>query len=313
MLLTMRISKLPVPLLLAAAALTSVAVIYVYLQAPPMPIHTDPNFTHPLYPGGVYLWRGAAFEYLFSADGVISLTNRPPHYLLILNGPLGNFSIGDNIWIIYVFGERPLMIVKHYVWRPWGDYPGSWGYEYLVFKLEEVTPPNLTSPELTVWLPTMFELTEFLTEKEYEAAKARVGPLMYRVLTVEVNGTHMIFRVGEPTVYDGSYMARLTTTLPSPISGRTIRVPNPPISGAYTIGNGAHMIFRVGEPEYGTFEYRLTTTLPSPISGRTIRVQNRPITSSYTIGGRTFTAIALPYQYFAIIPTETTTLTVYVN
>jgi hypothetical protein len=229
----MRITKLPIPLLMAAAALTSLVMIYVYYAAPPMPIHTDPNFTQPLYAGGTYMWCGAAYDYVFSADGVISLTYKPPHYLLTTNGPLGNFSIGDNIWVIYVFGERPLMIVRHYVWAPWGGYPGSWGYEYLVFKLVDVTPPNLSNPYLTVWLPTTFELNELLSKKEYEAAKARVGPFIKRVVGIQVNGTHMIFRVSYPD--SGDYEARLSAPLPNPIFGKTIRVTNKPLTASYKI------------------------------------------------------------------------------
>ncbi len=232
----MRITKLPIPLLIAAAALTSVAVIYVYFTAPPMPIHTDPNFTTPLFAGGTYLWRGAAYDYIFSADDDISLTYKPPHYLLITNGPLGNFSIGDNTWIIYVTGERPLMIVRHYVWRPWGDYPGSWGYEWLIFKLTDVTPPNLSNPHLTVWLPTLFELTEDLSDREYQAARTRVGQFIYRVINIEVNGTHIIFRVSYTRPWGGSYEEiRFPSPLPSPISGKTIRINNNPISTSYNI------------------------------------------------------------------------------
>jgi hypothetical protein len=62
----MRITKLPIPLVVAAAALTSVVMIYVYLTAPPMPIHTDPNFTYPLLAGVTYMWRGAAFQYVYA-------------------------------------------------------------------------------------------------------------------------------------------------------------------------------------------------------------------------------------------------------
>ena len=231
----MRITKLPIPLLLAAVALTSVVMIHVYFMAPPMPIHTDPNFTYVLYTGGVYMWRGAAFHYVFSADGVISLTYRPPHYLLITNGPLGNFSLGDNIWVIHVIGERPLMLVRQYVWVPWGDYPGRWSYEWLVYKLIDITPPNLSDPRLTVWLPTMFQLTDFLSDKEYEAVKARVGPFVYRVLDIEVNATHIIFRVARADYYGGTTEYRIAGTLPSPIQGRTLSVTNNPIGGSYAI------------------------------------------------------------------------------
>jgi hypothetical protein len=260
----MRITKLPIPLLIAAAALTSVAVIYVYLTAPPMPTHTDPNFTMPLFSGGVYLWRGAAFEYLFSADGIISISYAPPYHLIYTNGPLGNFSIGDRVWIIYVYGERPLYVIKHYVYRPWSN---DWGYEYIVFTLTDVTPANLTISNITMWLPRPFDsVTDYLSDREYNALYARVPAAhSHRALSVEVNGTHLIFKVGPLTAWGGS------------------------------------------------FEYSLSTRLPSPTSGRTIKVTNSPTSTSYTLGGYPFSAIALPYLYFAITPQDTTTLVIYVS
>jgi len=229
----MRITKLPIPLLLAAAALTSVVVIHVYFKAPPLPIHTDPNFTYVLYSGGVYMWRGAAFHYVFSADGVISLTYRPPYYLLITNGPLGNFSLGSDIWVVHVIGERPLMLVRQYLWVPWGGYPGRWDYEWLVYKLVDVTPPNLSDPRLRVWLPTTFQLSDTLTQNEFQAVRVRVGPFAKRVLDIEANATHMIFKVSG---MDYSHIVyTVYGTLPSPTQGRSISVTNNPISGSYVI------------------------------------------------------------------------------
>jgi len=230
----MRINKLPIPLVLAAAALTSVAVIYVYLTAPLMPIHTDPNFTHPLFAGGTYMWRGAAFEYQFSSDEVISLTHKPPYHLLYTTGPLGNFSIGSDVWIIHVYGERPLYVVRHYVYRPWSyDY----GYEYFVFKLADVTPPNSTMSNLTMWLPRTFGLTEYLTTREYDALNARVPVVhSHRVTAVVVNGTHLILRVAPLTSWGGPSEADVPSQMPSPVTGRNIRITNTPISSSYTIG-----------------------------------------------------------------------------
>jgi len=229
----MRIAKLPIPLLIAAAALVSVAMIYVYVLAPPLPIHTDPNFTYTLYTGGVYLWRGAAFQYIFSADGVISLTYRPPYYLLITNGPLGNFSLGTDIVVIYVIGERPLMAVRQYVWAPWGGYPGTWNYEWLLYKLEDVTPPNLSDPRLKVWLPTLFKSGEVLSQKEYEAATKLVRGFINRVISIDVNATHIIFRVATHNNPYPEY--RLVGTLPSPMQGKTLSVTNNPVSGSYVL------------------------------------------------------------------------------
>ena len=227
----MRITKLPIPLLIAAAALTSVAVIYVYLTAPSMPLHTDPNFTSPLYVGGTYLWRGAAFEYLFSSDEIVSISYMPPYHLIYTNGPLSNFTIGSNVLIVYVRGERPLYVVRHYVYQPWSS---SWGYQYLAFKLVDVTPSDSPTPDLIMWLPQVFGDSEVLSSKEYDAVHSQVG-LFQRVVGVEVNGTHVIFRVNSPTYSGIEY--RLPASLPSPVSGRTIRVTNSPISTSYTINS----------------------------------------------------------------------------
>jgi hypothetical protein len=255
----MRITKLPIPLLIAAAALTSVAVIYVYLTAPPMPLHTDPNFTSSLYVGGTYLWRGAAFEYTFSSDEIVSISYMPPYHLIYANGPLSNFTIGSNVWIVYLRGGRPLYVVRHYVYQPWSN---SWGYQYLAFKLVDVTPSDSPYPDLNMWLPQAFGDSEYLTNEEYNAVYSRVG-IHQRVVGVEVNATHVIFRTNAPT--------------------------------------------------YNGVEYRLPAMLSSPVSGRTIRVTNSPTSTSYTVNSTTLTAIALPYQYFAITPSATTTLTIYVN
>jgi len=255
----MRITKLPIPLLLAAAALTSVVYIYVYLKAPPMPIHTDPNFTTPLFAGGVYLWRGAAFEYIFSADEVISISYMPPYHLVYLSGPLYNISIGDNVRIVYLAGGRPIYLVRHHVYDSAAN---NWGYAWLAFKFVDVTPSNLSTPNLTMWLPQAFGASETLSQEEYDVIHSLVG-YFFRAVGVEVNGTHVIFRVNAPT--------------------------------------------------YQGIEGRLVGKLSSPVSGKTIKVTNNPISTAYFVNGTTFTAIALPYQYFAITPSGTTTLTIYVS
>ena len=257
----MRITRLPIPLLIAAIGITSTAVIYVYLTAPPMPIHTDPNFTYPLLTGAVYLWRGAAFDYIFSSDKIVSISYTPAHHLIYLNGPMANITIGDSAWIVYLRGGRPLYVVKQRI-----DYaPGGWsGNYYFVFKLEDVTPPNLTIPNLSIWLPRPFDQNDVLSDREYEAVTKRVPPAeTTRVLRIEVNGTHIIFIGADLTDYGG--------------------------------------------------EYQYVARLPSPTSGRTIRITNKPISASYVLDGTTLSATALPYLYFAITPTETTTLVVYVS
>jgi ribosomal protein S8E len=258
----MRITKLPIPLLIAAAALTSVAVIYVYLTAPPMPIHTDPNFTQPLYVGGVYLWRGAAFEYIFSADNTITLSSGAPYHLIYLFGPLYNISLGSGkVFIIYGAGIRPLYVVKHTV-------ESEDGYRYndhcLVFKLKEVTPQNMTIANLTLYLPEVFDINDVLTNKE------------------------------DSVVYNfGNCLSR----------GRVI----------YIQANGTHIKFQFAYTHSPILTWRGLIKLDHITTGKTIRVTNKPLSGTYIVGGTTFTVMALPYLHFAIVPQDTTTLTVYVR
>jgi len=231
----MRITKLPIPLLIAAAALTSVAVIYVYLTAPPMPIHTDPNFTTSLYVGGTYLWRGAAFEYLFSSDEIVSISYMAPYHLIYTTGPLTNTTVGSNVWVVYVRGERPLYVIKLRVYLPWAGYSAD---EYFVFKLTDVTPSNVT--DLNMWLPQTFDRLDFLSAREYDAVLVLVSNSnIYRALNVVANSTHVIIERGDLR-YDNVY--RVVIALPSPQSGRTIRVTNAPISSTYIINSTTYTI-----------------------------------------------------------------------
>jgi len=255
----MRITKLPIPLLIAAVAVTSVAVIYVYLTAPPMPIYTDHNFTQPLLSGTVYVWRGAAHEYIFSSDEIILLTHEPAHHLIYLTGPMGNITVSNRIWVVYLFGGRPLYVMR--------IQPVGWSaYACHIFRLEDVTPTDSTFANLTMWLPRTFAPHDYITTDEYNALIRIVGTGLcysfYRVVSVQSNGTHLIYRVTPITTY---------------------------------------------------FEETHLTRMSSVIQGRTIRVTNNPFSVSYSVGEAMFTARFLPYMYFAIVPTDTTMITIYVN
>jgi len=235
----MRITKLPIPLLIAAAALTSVAVIYVYLTAPPMPLHTDPNFTGPLYVGGAYLWRGAAFEYIFSADNQISVSYVDPYHLVYLSGPLYNITLSSRMAIIYGAGIRPIYIVKHDLVTEDGSY--SYTGTCLVFKLRDVTPDNSTVGNLTLYLPEMFDLSDVLTSKEDSVVYNFVGCLSrFRVVQIQVNGTHILFQ----TAYTNTNTLgrRLVMPLRSLATGRTVRDTNTPLSGSYVVGSTTYTI-----------------------------------------------------------------------
>jgi hypothetical protein len=259
--MVMRISRLPIPLVLAAAALTSVAVIYVYLTAPPMPIHTDPNFSSPLFAGFTYIWRGAAFEYIISSSNHISVAYRAPYHLIYLQGPLYNITLSSNIYTVYGAGIRPILVIKH---MAYSELSGSTVEACFIFKLTDVTPENVTIPGLSMYMPTLFSASDPLSSKEdmavyhYTSCTNRI-----RVTNIEVNGTHI----------------RLVTLL-----------------STYTSG-----------------EQRYLLSLPSPTTGTTIRVTNSPIRGTYVVNGTTYSIMALPYLHFAITPTHTTTVTIYVN
>jgi hypothetical protein len=228
----MRITKLPIPLVLAAAALTGVVYIYVYLTAPPMPIHTDSNFTHPLFAGATYLWRGAAFQYIFSADSQISVSYEAPYHLMYLYGPLYNITLGGKIAIIYGAGIRPLYAVKHTLVSEDGRY--TFTDMCLVFKLKDVTPGNSTIENLVMYLPEIFNENDVLTDKEdrvlYSFAHCSSK---FRVVYMQVNGTHIIFQTAY--THSPSLTWRVVLSLRHLASGRTIRATNHPLSGSYIV------------------------------------------------------------------------------
>jgi hypothetical protein len=201
-----------------------------------MPIHTDPNFTSPLNVYILYLWRGAAFEYIFSADNPISMSYMPPYHLIYTNGPLTNITMGSNVLIVYVREHRPLYIVKHYVYKSWTN---EWDDLYFVFKLVNVTPSGLT--DLNMWLPQVFARADVLDDNEYAAVHAATsGQPAYRVLSVTANDTHVIIRF-TALKYVGverDVAARLSSFQ----SGRTIRVTNSPIRGTYIINGTTYTI-----------------------------------------------------------------------
>jgi len=235
----MRITKLPIPLLIAAAALTSVAVIYVYLTAPPMPIHTDPNFSQPLFAGVTYLWRGAAFQYIFSADSQILVTYGAPYHLVYLFGPLYNITLAGKIAIIYGAGIRPLYVVKHDLVSENGAYPFTGAC--LVFKLKDVTPQNSTVGNLTLYLPEMFDLSDALTNKEDLTLYNFAGcSSRFRVVQMQVNGTHILFQTAYTT--SSALAWKLVMRLEPLASGKTIRATNQPLSGSYVVGSATYSV-----------------------------------------------------------------------
>jgi len=236
----MRIAKLPIPLLIAAAALTSVVYIYVYLTAPPMPIHTDPNFSQPLIAGVTYLWRGAAFQYIFSADSQISVAHGAPYHLIYLFGPLHNITLGGGkVVILYGADIRPLYIVRHDLVSADGRHKFS--STCLVFKLKDVTPQNSTIGNLTLYLPEIFDQNDALTNKEESAVYNYANcPSRFRVVQIQVNGTHILFQTAY--TYSNSLAWKMVMRLQPLTPGKTIRVTNQPVSGSYVVGSATFAV-----------------------------------------------------------------------
>jgi hypothetical protein len=257
--MAMRITKLPIPLLIAAAALTSVAVIYVYFTAPPTPIHTDRNFTTPLYAGLTYLWRGAAFEYIFSADYPVSIANGTAYHLIYLQGPLYNISLGGNVFILFGSGIRPIYVLKLPSGVAWYEHGVPFVAPLcLVFKLVDVTPPNKTTANLTLHLPKPFGENEVLTNKEdsviYSFAHCSYR---YRVINVAANGTHIIYRtMSTLSPYDDTrYLVRMS----SPVVGKTIRVVNQPIRATYVVDDSTYLVMALPYLHFGIIPQETTT------------------------------------------------------
>ena len=234
----MRITKLPIPLLLAAAALTSVVYIYVHLTAPPMPIHTDPNFTQPLISGVTYLWRGAAFQYIFSADSQISVAYETPYHLVYLFGPLYNITLGGKVFIFYGSGIRPIYAVKHDLVSE--DGKQSFIGTCLVFKLKDVTPQNSTIGNLTMYLPEIFDENDVLTDKEDRAVSKAGCSSRFRVTQIQVNGTHILFQTAY--TYSPTLVWKLAMRLQPLAPGKTVRATNTPLSGSYIVGGATYSV-----------------------------------------------------------------------
>jgi hypothetical protein len=167
------------------------------------------------------------------------LTYIPPYSLIYLTGPITNITISvGNEWIVYPLGERPLYI------RRIAD--GSLSY-YLVYKLVEVTPataPIANDSTVTMWLPQVFDLNDPLSDREYDAIRTLVSAYnVHRVVTIQVNSTHITYTLANPQEYMGGYYPfTLSIRLPTPRAGRTINVNNYPVSSSYTVGSTTYTV-----------------------------------------------------------------------
>jgi hypothetical protein len=180
----MRLTKIPMPLLVAALVTTTAIVIYLQLTVVSPPVVADGNFTTALVAGTPYLWRGAASGITISSNASIKLTYMPVFHVIYTNGPLSNASLGSDRWMIYLRGGRPILVER--VSTPAGP-----TYFYLL-KLVNVSKVN----GLTVLVPQTFGASETLTEAESQAVRVLTGASGgLRVTNIYTNGTHIALDV----------------------------------------------------------------------------------------------------------------------
>ena len=182
----MRLTKIPVPLLIATLVATTAVVIYLQLSVVPVPVVADPNFTTTLIAGTPYLWRGAGSEFTITSNATIKVTYMPVAHVIYINGPLGNASLGGNAWLIYLKGGRPLLVEK--LAKPSG------GSDYFVFKLVNVA--NVSG--LSVFVPQKFDVSDALSNDEARAVSAHTGAWgVWRVVNIYTNGTHLALDISD--------------------------------------------------------------------------------------------------------------------
>jgi len=178
----MQLTKIPMPLIIAAFVATTSVVILLQLTVVPAPPVADANFTGTLVKGSPYLWRGAASEISISSNATLKLTHMPLFHVIYINGPLSNASLGDNRWMIYL---RCRTILVERVTTPDGT-----THQYLL-KLVNASKVN----GLTVLVPQTFGVSETITDDEARAIQAITGRIGLRVVNVYTNGTHIALNV----------------------------------------------------------------------------------------------------------------------
>jgi hypothetical protein len=207
----MRLSKIPVPLLIAALVATTAVVIYLQLSVVPVPVVADPNFTTTLIGGTPYLWRGAASEFTITSNATIKLTYMPIAHVIYLNGPLGNATLGDGKWLVYLKGGRPLLVERM---------PNPNGViDLFVFILVNATKAN----GLSVLVPQTFNVADTLTTNEFNAISAYTGAgAVWRVVNIYANATHIGLDVSDQ--YNTVVQAQIFYKLPPAVDTTSTKI-----------------------------------------------------------------------------------------
>ena len=220
----MRLSKIPMPLLIAALVATTVVVIHLQLTVVPVPVVADGNYTGTLVAGSPYLWRGAASEIGITSNATIRMTYMPVGHVVYLSGPLSNASLGPDRWLIYANCRGPILVEK--VTSPGG------ATRYYVFKLVNVSKVN----GLSVFVPQPFDATELLNQKEINATRVYTGASeVWRIVRVYTNGTHILLDYAplNQTSTRGTFVHQL----PPAMNGTAFRITSRGYGVSYTVNN----------------------------------------------------------------------------
>jgi hypothetical protein len=219
----MRLSKIPMPLLIAALVATTAVVVHLQLSVVSVPVVADPNFTGTLVAGTPYLWRGAASEFTITSNASVLLTYMPVAHVIYVSGPLSNVTLNKG-WIIYLTGGRPILVEEvTYL-------DGS--KAYYVFKLNNVTKVG----GLSVLVPSVFGLGETLTCGEYDTLRRYgVNASLYRVVQITANRTHIAVQLGNPTSAVINQTAYFR--LPPAVETTSTRIRSSGYGVSYTVSN----------------------------------------------------------------------------
>jgi hypothetical protein len=178
--------RYPIPLILAALVATTAVMVYLTLDVRPVVPVVDENFTGVLFNGSVYLWRGAAGALTFYSDGGdIEVAYFAPAYVIYLNGPPGNVTIRDGLYMVSssTLGTWLIHVVNVH------SAGGGMRPAELVYKLVPVD----IGDNLTVYVPTYLEPGNYYDVWQF-FEEAMGGTTPEFVKDIQVNSTHVVIK-----------------------------------------------------------------------------------------------------------------------
>jgi hypothetical protein len=225
----MQLTRIPVPLLIAAVVATTAVVIYLQLTVVSVPVVADSNFTSTLVAGSPYLWRGAASEITVSSNVTVRLSHMPLFHVVYANGPLGNVSLGGGKWVLHVR-------CRHYLVER-VTVPGGGTYQYII-KLVNVSRVD----GLSVYVPQAFAPTETLSADEVDVIASYTGVAGgLRVVNIYTNGTHIAIDVAPHNATSTS--ATHYYRLPPAVATTNFRITSSGYGVSYTHGSSTVSVY----------------------------------------------------------------------